>query len=210
MNRDRPARHAYEVVRPLRQRLAPGRTGGSYDHRRMLIMPVRESLTIHGTRSTGSSASLVIPRDDRLSGGSFCPTAQLPSPRPSACPRRQLLIGAGAGGVALLAACGSSGGSSAKPARVDTGTSTTAPASYDVERAQQRRRSKGIIALSAVPSDSAVSVKDSTGRTLLITQSGGKLTALDATCTHMGCTVAPDGASCSAPATARSTRSPAR
>jgi Rieske Fe-S protein len=38
-----------------------------------------------------------------------------------------------------------------------------------------------------------VSVKDSTGRTLLITQSGGTLTALDATCTHMQCTVAPDG-----------------
>ena len=38
-----------------------------------------------------------------------------------------------------------------------------------------------------------MSVKDSTGRTLLITQSGGKLTALDATCTHMQCTVAPDG-----------------
>jgi cytochrome b6-f complex iron-sulfur subunit len=37
-----------------------------------------------------------------------------------------------------------------------------------------------------------VSVTDSTGRTLLITQSGGKLTALDATCTHMQCTVAPD------------------
>ena len=38
-----------------------------------------------------------------------------------------------------------------------------------------------------------MSVQDSTGRTLLITQSGGKLTALDATCTHMQCTVAPDG-----------------
>src|SRR6185437_3508821 len=52
---------------------------------------------------------------------------------------------------------------------------------------------KGIIALSAVPSNASVSVKDSTGRILLITQSGGKLTALDSTCTHMGCTVAPDG-----------------
>jgi len=52
---------------------------------------------------------------------------------------------------------------------------------------------KGIIALSDVPKDSAVTVMDSTGRTLLLTQSGGKLTALDATCTHMACTVAPSG-----------------
>jgi Rieske Fe-S protein len=58
---------------------------------------------------------------------------------------------------------------------------------------------KGIIALSDVPSDKSVSVKDSTGRTLLITQSGGKLTALDATCTHMQCTVAPDGSKLQCP-----------
>jgi nitrite reductase/ring-hydroxylating ferredoxin subunit len=44
-----------------------------------------------------------------------------------------------------------------------------------------------------IPSDSSVSVKDPTGRILLMTQSGGKLTALDSTCTHQGCTVAPDG-----------------
>lgn len=58
---------------------------------------------------------------------------------------------------------------------------------------------KGIIALSAVPADTAVSVKDPTGRTLLVTQSGGKLTALDATCTHQGCTVAPNGAALACP-----------
>ncbi len=44
-----------------------------------------------------------------------------------------------------------------------------------------------------MPSDSSVSATDPTGRTLLITQSGGKLTALDATCTHQACTVAPAG-----------------
>jgi cytochrome b6-f complex iron-sulfur subunit len=108
------------------------------------------------------------------------------------CPRRQLLIGAGAGGVALLAACGSSGGSNANAGTGNTGTSTTAPAGTTSSPPSSAAAVKGIIALSAVPSDSAVSVKDPTGRTLLITQSGGKLTALDSTCTHMGCTVAPD------------------
>ena len=44
-----------------------------------------------------------------------------------------------------------------------------------------------------MPTDTAVSVQDSTGRILLLTQSGGKLTALDATCTHQGCTVSPAG-----------------
>lgn len=106
------------------------------------------------------------------------------------CPRRQLLIGAGAGGVALLAACGSSGGSKANVGTGDTGASS-APSGGG--------GAKGIIALSSVPSDASVSVKDSTGRTLLITQSGGKLTALDATCTHMQCTVAPDGSKLQCP-----------
>jgi cytochrome b6-f complex iron-sulfur subunit len=106
------------------------------------------------------------------------------------CPRRQVLIGAGAGGVALLAACGSSGGSKTDAGTGDTGASS-APSSGG--------GTQGIIALSDVPSDKAVSVKDSTGRTLLITQSGGKLTALDATCTHMACTVAPDGSKLTCP-----------
>jgi cytochrome b6-f complex iron-sulfur subunit len=96
------------------------------------------------------------------------------------CPRRQLLIGAGAGGVALLAACGSSGGGASSGSTPGSGSGASAG-------------SGALIALSSVPSDSAVSVKDPTGRILLITQSGGKLTALDATCTHMQCTVAPSG-----------------
>lgn len=113
---------------------------------------------------------------------------------PFSCARRQLLLaGAGAGGVALLAACGSSSKSSSAPA-------STAPTSAAASSAPDASASassggttvKGIIALADVPTDTSVSVKDSTGRTLLITQNGGKLTALDATCTHMACTVAPD------------------
>ncbi len=119
------------------------------------------------------------------------------APSSFTCPRRQLLIGAGAvGGVAVLAACGSSGSSSGN-ASTNIGTdagSASSPAAGSGSTAV-----KGIIALSAVPSDSSVSVKDSTGRILLITQSGGKLTALDSTCTHMGCTVAPDGSKLQCP-----------
>lgn len=99
-----------------------------------------------------------------------------PATAPFACARRELLLGAGVGGVALVAAgCGSS-----------SKNSTPAPAATG-------GGAQGIIAMSKVPADSAVSVQDSTGRTLLITQSGGKLTALDATCTHMQCTVGVSG-----------------
>jgi cytochrome b6-f complex iron-sulfur subunit len=112
------------------------------------------------------------------------PDSAAPAPAPFACARRQLLLGAGVGGVALVAAgCGSSGGSS-----TSSGSTASAGASGDGTSGAQ-----GIIALSKVPSDSAVSVQDSTGRTLLITQSGGKVTALDATCTHMQCTVGVSG-----------------
>ncbi len=101
------------------------------------------------------------------------------SDRAVTCARRQLLLGAGVGGVALVAACSSSS-SSGNP-----GTAATSGGGGG--------GSGGIIALAKVPSDSAVSVQDSTGRILLLTQSGGKLTALDATCTHQGCTVSPAG-----------------
>jgi cytochrome b6-f complex iron-sulfur subunit len=94
------------------------------------------------------------------------------------CARRQLLLGAGVGGVAFVAACSSSSSSG------NSGTGASSGGGSG---------SAGIIALAKVPSDTAVSVQDSTGRTLLLTQSGGKLTALDATCTHQACTVSPAG-----------------
>ncbi len=97
---------------------------------------------------------------------------------PVICARRQLLLGAGVGGVALVAACSSSSSSG------NSGTGTTSGGAGG---------SAGIIALAKVPSDTAVSVRDSTGRILLLTQSGGTLTALDSTCTHQGCTVSPAG-----------------
>jgi cytochrome b6-f complex iron-sulfur subunit len=112
------------------------------------------------------------------------------------CARRQMLLGASVGGVALItAACGGSSSSSGSTAPATTGTqdptgsaAPSAPATSGAPAA-----ATGFIALSKIPSDSSVSVKDPTGRILLMTQSGGKLTALDSTCTHQGCTVAPAG-----------------
>jgi cytochrome b6-f complex iron-sulfur subunit len=121
-----------------------------------------------------------------------------PARTPFVCVRRQVLMGAGLGGVVLVAAaCGSSSGNSnagTTPSTADTsapstgGAASSAPAGGSSSAASV----KGIIALSQVPTDTSVSVK-ADGKTLLLTQSGGTLTALDATCTHMGCTVAPDG-----------------
>ena len=103
-----------------------------------------------------------------------------PTAAPFVCARRQLLLGAGVGGVALAAAgCGSSSKSAGSaPATSSAGSGGSGTG--------------GIIALSDVPTNSAVSVQ-ANGRTLLITQSGGKLTALDATCTHQACTVGVSG-----------------
>jgi len=125
--------------------------------------------------------------------------ADQPTRTPFTCPRRQVLLGAGLGGVALVAAaCGSS--SSGGSSDAGTGAATTggaAPTSAGPSAASSAGSSsapsvQGIIALSQVPTDKALSVK-ADGKTLLVSQSGGKLTALDATCTHQGCTVAPDG-----------------
>lgn len=102
------------------------------------------------------------------------------------CARRQLLLGAGVGGVALVAAC-SGTGTSGNSGTGTTGTNTTGGGGG------AGGGSAGLIALSKVPAATAVSVQDSSGRVLLLTQSGGKLTALDATCTHQGCTVSPAG-----------------
>lgn len=109
------------------------------------------------------------------------------------CARRQLLLGAGAAGVALLAAgCGSSGSSSSSSAGGTAGSGTAGSGA-----SSSAAGSSGLIALKDVPSDAAVSVPVSTDVSqqgaLLLTQSGGKLTALDATCTHRACKVAPSG-----------------
>jgi Rieske Fe-S protein len=119
------------------------------------------------------------------------PTAAADSPAGFTCARRQVVLAAGVGGVALVVA-GCSSGSGSSSGSSGTGTSSTQQGSQPSDASGGSggsSGSKGIIALSQVPANSAVSVKDPTGRTLLITQNGGRLTALDSTCTHQGCTV---------------------
>jgi Rieske Fe-S protein len=122
-------------------------------------------------------------------------------PEAFTCPRRQLLLGAGAvGGVALLAACGSSGSSSGSGTTSGSGSNSGTASSGTSNGSAS---AKGLIALSAVPSDTAVAVSVPTSvsqqGTVLLTQNGGKLTALDATCTHMQCKVGIDGSKLACP-----------
>ena len=116
---------------------------------------------------------------------------------PFVCARRQVLLGASVGGVVLVAAAcggGSSSSGSTTPSTTDTGSSSAAGSSGGAGST-----ATGFVALSKIPSGSSVSVKDPTGRILLMTQSGGKVVALDSTCTHQGCTVAPSGGQLACP-----------
>ncbi|MDM7854907.1 QcrA and Rieske domain-containing protein [Cellulomonas alba] len=97
--------------------------------------------------------------------------------------RRQVLqragaVGLGAAVVGVLAACGS--GSSGGGA----GGGGQAKAGADGSLAQ----------VSAVPVGGAVSAKDANGKPIIIAQpEAGTIVAMTAICTHMGCTVVPDG-----------------
>jgi cytochrome b6-f complex iron-sulfur subunit len=126
-------------------------------------------------------------------------SADLKSAAPFVCARRQLLLGASVGGVALVAAaCGGSSSNSGSSTQSIASTGANGSAAGSSAGANSAPTT-GFIALSKIPSDSAVSVKDPTGRILLMTQSGGKLTALSSVCPHQGCTVAPDNAKLACP-----------
>ena len=94
--------------------------------------------------------------------------------------RRQLLAGAGAGAAALaVAACsseGDGGGTAAKPSSGSGGASGS------------------LTSVADVPVGGAVSAEDSSGKPVIVSQpTKGDLVAFSAICTHMGCTVAPQG-----------------
>src|SRR3954447_9651103 len=100
--------------------------------------------------------------------------------------RRTVLAGAGVvvGGIAgssVLVACG--GGSSS--------SSGSAPASAGSGGSSGGGGGNGVAAVSSIPDGSTVSVENPNGGTLLLTRQGDAVTALNAKCTHQGCTVAP-------------------
>ncbi len=96
--------------------------------------------------------------------------------------RRSVLIGTAAvAGVGVLAACSPSGGSP---------SDTTAPGGS----------AGGLVALADVPVGGAVSATDAAGDPVIIAQpEAGTVVGFSAICTHMGCTVAPDGAELKCP-----------
>lgn len=96
--------------------------------------------------------------------------------------RRSVLIGTAAvAGVGVLAACSPSGGSP---------SDTTTPGGS----------TGGLVALGDVPVGGAVSATDAAGDPVIIAQpEAGTVVGFSAICTHMGCTVAPDGAELKCP-----------
>lgn len=95
--------------------------------------------------------------------------------------RRQLLAGAGAGAAVLaVAACGSDGNNGGGTAANPRSGSPTAAGS--------------LTSVADVPVGGAVSAEDSSGKPVIVSQpTKGDLVAFSAICTHMGCTVAPQG-----------------
>lgn len=104
--------------------------------------------------------------------------------------RRRRLLGAAAGtalGASVLVACGSGSTSTRGPAGA-TGSSSTSDGGSGSGPA-------GALAQAAdVPVGGAVSATGPDGKPVLVCQpKAGQFVAFSAICTHMGCTVAPDG-----------------
>jgi Rieske Fe-S protein len=96
--------------------------------------------------------------------------------------RRQVVTAVpGAAGLALLAAACGSGGSASTGGTGQGGGGDS-------------------LQLSAVPVGSAVAVKDSSGKPVVVARPAqDKVVAFSAICTHMGCTVAPAGSTLKCP-----------
>jgi Rieske Fe-S protein len=102
---------------------------------------------------------------------------------------RRRLLAAGTGtavGVAVLAACG--GGNSS------AGDSAPPPSSAAPGGGGSSSGGTTLAKVADVPVGGAVSAKSADGKPVIVSQpSAGQVVAFSAICTHMGCTVAPDG-----------------
>jgi Rieske Fe-S protein len=91
--------------------------------------------------------------------------------------RTALVAGAGAVGIAALAACSSDSSTSSAPATKDAGGG-----------------SENLVALDSIKVGEAVSAKLSDGSKIVVARpTSSTAAAFSATCTHQGCTVAPAG-----------------
>lgn len=103
----------------------------------------------------------------------------------SALTRRRLLAGAGAGAALLaVAACGNNSG----------GSTTASTPSAGGGSGGSGGSGGALASVADVPVGGAVSAKDASGKPVIVAQpTKGDLVAFSAICTHMGCTVAPQG-----------------
>jgi cytochrome b6-f complex iron-sulfur subunit len=108
----------------------------------------------------------------------------------AALSRRRLLAGAGAGAAALaVAACGNDDGASSSGGSTGTKPKNTPTAGGGASGSEE-----SLTALADVPVGGAVSAEDSSGKPVIVSRPAkGKVVAFSAICTHMGCTVAPEG-----------------
>jgi Rieske Fe-S protein len=123
-----------------------------------------------------------------------------PDPRPPerhtpSINRRQVLAGTATLAAGLVVTAGCSSGSSGGAAE-DTGGARPGSSAPDssAPRGQPGGSGADLVALSAVPVGGGVSAQDAAGRPLVVAQpKEGTIVAFSAICTHMGCTVAPQG-----------------
>ena len=111
-------------------------------------------------------------------------------------PRRPVLaVGGVAAATALLAACGGGGTTSA-----GSGSGSSAASASSSSGSGDPAGGGALVALSKVPVGGAVSAKSADGKPVIVAQpTAGKVVAFSAKCTHMGCTVAPQGAKLQCP-----------
>jgi cytochrome b6-f complex iron-sulfur subunit len=108
--------------------------------------------------------------------------------------RTVLVAGATTAGAAALAACG---GGSSQPAVAGPGASggsAATPSGPSTSPTAGATAGAVLLAVSDVPVGGSAAATDAAGKHLVVAQpKAGEFVAFSAVCTHMGCTVAPDG-----------------